>query len=92
MPFSKEQDFQNTFCSNTDFSLDNWYSTMQLAIGSQLSRLNAAKLLEELGVAQFLLREPCERSSTKYSPSVSGWKTGQGDTCLRFHLMVIKST
>lgn len=49
---------------------------MQLAIGSQLSKLNAAKLLEELGVAQFLKREPCERSSSMYSPSKDGLKTG----------------
>lgn len=49
---------------------------MQLAVNSQLSKLNAAKLLEELGVAQFLNRDPCERSSTVYSPSVDGWKKG----------------
>lgn len=60
----------------SDFSLDNWYNTMQLAVNSQLSKLNAAKLLEELGVAQFLNRDPCERSSTVYSPSVDGWKKG----------------
>lgn len=60
----------------SDFSLDNWYNTMQLALNSQLSKLDAAKLLEELGVAQFLNREPCERSSTVYSPSVDGWKKG----------------
>lgn len=79
-PLKIELNDEGQYFSNclvlSDFSLDNWYNTMQLALNSQLSKLDAAKLLEELGVAQFLNREPCERSSTVYSPSVDGWKKG----------------
>lgn len=74
----------------SDFSLDNWYNTMQLALNSQLSKLNAAKLLEELGVAQFLNREPCERSSTVYSPSVDGWKKGLYHPHIRLDIQLKK--
>ncbi|XP_062616058.1 uncharacterized protein LOC134277763, partial [Saccostrea cucullata] len=57
-----------------DFSLTNWYSGIGADIGSQLSTLDAAKLLEELGIAKYMKGVPCQRSGPVYSPAVNGWK------------------
>eukprot|EP00105_Crassostrea_gigas_P044414 XP_019928562.1 PREDICTED: uncharacterized protein LOC105342368 [Crassostrea gigas] len=57
-----------------DFSLTNWYNSVGAAIGSQLSKLNAAKLLEQLGIAKYKQEVPCQRFGPVYSPSDIGWK------------------
>ncbi|XP_062593831.1 uncharacterized protein LOC134255325, partial [Saccostrea cucullata] len=58
-----------------DFSLKNWYNDIGASIGSQLSNLNAAKLLEELGIAKYTQEIPCQRAGPAYSPYVNGWKS-----------------
>ncbi|XP_062579219.1 uncharacterized protein LOC134241150, partial [Saccostrea cucullata] len=58
-----------------DFSLKNWYNNIGASIGSQLSNLNAAKLLEELGIAKYTQEIPCQRAGPAYSPHVNGWKS-----------------
>lgn len=64
------------YLCHADFSLSNWYNKIGATIGSQLSILNTAKLLEELGIAKYMQEVPCQRSGSVYSPSVNGWKKG----------------
>lgn len=67
----------HTIFFQTDFSLTNWYNSVGAAIGSQLSKLNAAKLLEQLGIAKYMQDVPCQRFGPVYSPSDNGWKKGE---------------
>ena len=36
----------------------------------------ADKLIEEMGIGHLLEDNPCQRSSSVYSPAVDGWKNG----------------
>lgn len=67
----------HTIIFHIDFSLTNWYNNVGSALGSQLSKLNAAKLLEQLGIAKYMQEVPCQRFGPVYSPSDNGWKKGQ---------------
>lgn len=67
----------HTIIFHIDFSLTNWYNSVGSALGSQLSKLNAAKLLEQLGIAKYMQEVPCQRFGPVYSPSDNGWKKGQ---------------
>lgn len=60
-----------------DFSLKKWYNSIGASFGSQLSTLNSAKLLDELGIAKYMQENPCQRSGSVYSPSINGWKKGK---------------
>ena len=79
----------NIITFTQDFSLTKWYSSIGAPIGTQLSALNAAKLLEKLGIAKYMQDVPCQRSSSLYSPAVNGWK--KGDLYL-IHLNLIDKT
>lgn len=79
----------NIITFTQDFSLTKWYSSIGAPIGTQLSALNAAKLLEKLGIAKYMQDVPCQRSSSLYSPAVNGWK--KGDLYL-IHLKLIDKT
>uniref|UniRef100_K1PXP9 Uncharacterized protein n=1 Tax=Magallana gigas TaxID=29159 RepID=K1PXP9_MAGGI len=58
-----------------DFSLKNWYKDIGANINSTLSKLSAAKLLEELGISKYTQDPQCQRSGPVYSPHVNGWKS-----------------
>ncbi|XP_021353372.1 uncharacterized protein LOC110450253 [Mizuhopecten yessoensis] len=57
-----------------DFALSNWLTDNGMIVGQSLSRYYAAKLMEYLGVAKYMLTTPCQRSSSYYSPSQNQWK------------------
>ncbi|XP_063420822.1 uncharacterized protein LOC134706043 [Mytilus trossulus] len=64
---------------NTDFdvegfSLQNWLEKASIPPGQQLSKLVVYKLFEELGIGRLVNGESCQRSSSKYSPALDGWK------------------
>lgn len=59
-----------------DFSIQSYIDNLSLPSKDQLTKLMADKLMEELGISGLLQDKPCQRSSSKYSPSVSGWKNG----------------
>jgi hypothetical protein len=66
----------HVFPYDADFSLTNWYDSIGATLGSQLSLLNTAKLLEDLGIAKYMQEVPCQRAGPVYSPSIQGWKKG----------------
>ena len=79
-------------CLFTDFSLKTWYQDIGASIGSELSRLSAAKLLEELGISKYLQNPPCQRAGPVYSPHVNGWKSGRlYSDVVRMVLLLISS-
>lgn len=78
-----------TIIFQSDFSLTNWYNSVGAAIGSQLSKLNAAKLLEQLGIAKYKQEVPCQRSGPNYSPSDNGWKKGEKILFLHFVELIL---
>ncbi|KAK3101652.1 hypothetical protein FSP39_005219 [Pinctada imbricata] len=60
---------------DTDFSLETWYTEKGLTPGDQLSPLMTSMLLDDLEIADFLETDTCQRSGSKYSPAVNGWKS-----------------
>lgn len=56
--------------------MKNWYKEIGASINSTLSKLSAAKLLEELGISKYTQDQQCQRSGPVYSPHVNGWKSG----------------
>ncbi|KAK3102203.1 hypothetical protein FSP39_009587 [Pinctada imbricata] len=57
------------------FSLEAWYTEKGLTPGDQLSPLMTSMLLDDLEIAEFLETDMCQRSGSKYSPAVNGWKS-----------------
>jgi len=41
-----------------------------------MTRIMADKLIEEMGIGHLLEDNPCQRSSSVYSPTIDGWKNG----------------
>lgn len=58
------------------FSLSNWLKEDSIPSGQQLSKLVIYKLFEELGIGRLVKGQSCQRSSSKYSPALEGWKKG----------------
>ncbi|KAJ8320500.1 LOW QUALITY PROTEIN: hypothetical protein KUTeg_002087 [Tegillarca granosa] len=56
-----------------DFSLSNFLTQNGLKAGEQLTKYWASQLLETLGISEFRLDSPCQRSASPYSPSDKGW-------------------
>ena len=54
--------------------MTKWYSDQGLTYPQVLSQLESSKLLQELGIGDFMSDDQCQRSSTHYSPSMEGWK------------------
>lgn len=73
---SKVKFWSVTHFLKLDFSLKNWYKDIGANINSTLSKLSAAKLLEELGISKYTQDPQCQRSGPVYSPHVNGWKSG----------------
>jgi hypothetical protein len=47
-----------------------------LSIGQQLSSTVISQVLERLGVTEYLENPQCDRHSSIYTPTKSGWKNG----------------
>ena len=60
----------------SDFSLQSYLSKLSLPNKNDLTKMMAAKLLEELGLGHLFQDTQCQRSSSIYSPSNNGWKNG----------------
>jgi hypothetical protein len=63
-------------CFFSDFSLQSHLDKLSLPNKNDLTKMMAAKLLEELGLGHLLQDTQCQRSSSIYSPSIKGWKNG----------------
>ncbi|KAK3589057.1 hypothetical protein CHS0354_008707 [Potamilus streckersoni] len=59
--------------SINDFSLTEWIKTKGVEAGKALTSSLIASLLNELGMEDLLLKQPCERTKAPYSPSNKGW-------------------
>ncbi|XP_052083602.1 uncharacterized protein LOC127720902 [Mytilus californianus] len=64
----------NTGFDIEGFSLENWLEKVSIPSGQQLSKLVIATLFEQLGIGRLLNEESCQRSGSKYSPVLNGWK------------------
>lgn len=84
------EQFCYPFFLNLDFSLKNWYKDIGASINSTLSKLSAAKLLEELGISKYTQDPQCQRSGPVYSPHVNGWKSG--NLSFTLYLIVVLSS
>lgn len=60
-----------------DFTLTEFLSEKELDFdGLQLSAIATSVLLQELGVAPFLLKSQCDPTDTPYYPRKMGWSKG----------------
>jgi hypothetical protein len=59
-----------------DFSLTSWKVEKNIDALTELSGLRVRQLLDDLGVAAYLLSESCHTNSTSYSLTVGGWNDG----------------
>ncbi|KAL5015119.1 hypothetical protein ScPMuIL_009389 [Solemya velum] len=57
----------------TDFSLTRWLQTNELDVGASLDDYYSSKLLGLLGLGDYLLDTPCQRTASPYSPAVDNW-------------------
>jgi hypothetical protein len=56
--------------------LEQWLAKKGLEVGQKLTDLAVDKLLEELGVASYLLDNPCQRDVHPYMNAAHGWANG----------------
>ncbi|KAK3612535.1 hypothetical protein CHS0354_024512 [Potamilus streckersoni] len=66
-------EWQSDF-SMKGFSLTHWLSDNHLPSTLTISEPDAHMLLRELGLSDYLLDLPCNRSSHTYIPAMNGWK------------------
>ena len=60
----------------SDFSLTQFLEEQGAALSDQLSSAVTQTLLSRLGLPEFLLANPCDRTQ---QPFTNGWKNGQSD-------------
>jgi hypothetical protein len=61
---------------NLDFSFDQWLRDNSVPAVQPLPGYAVTKLLHELGIAEYLLEDPCDSTSSPYIPSVQNWSIG----------------
>ncbi|KAL5014713.1 hypothetical protein ScPMuIL_008983 [Solemya velum] len=80
IPILKQTKLPKIFCDSAGFKIENfnlqdWVKEKGLEVGDQLVGATVDILLEELGIAVYMLETPCDRTSATYSPQTStGWK------------------
>ena len=67
---------KNINISLTDFSLQSYLNQLSVPSKEDMTKIMADKLIEEMGIGHLLEDNPCQRSSSMYSPAVGGWKNG----------------
>jgi hypothetical protein len=60
-----------------DFSISQWMKEKGLTAGKAMAGYVVSELLETLGIGEYLLESPCDRSAVPYNPATNGWKTGE---------------
>ncbi|KAL3873866.1 hypothetical protein ACJMK2_036950, partial [Sinanodonta woodiana] len=65
--------FDSGFFQN-NFSLSDWQSSMGVPPNSQLSLILSYQLLEDLGIAAYMMDTNCQTNSLQYTPATYGWK------------------
>jgi hypothetical protein len=79
---------KNVNISLTDFSLQSYLSQLSLPSKEDMTKIMADKLIEEMGIGHLLEDNPCQRSSSVYSPADDGWKNGK--IILQKYLIILK--
>ncbi|CAC5422115.1 unnamed protein product [Mytilus coruscus] len=65
----------NTGFRTNEFSLNKWLQDSKIPTTDVLTKPMASQLIETLGIGNLIDSSSCERSHSKYSPSVNGWKS-----------------
>ena len=65
---------QLIICLPKGFSLEEWLNTNSIAAGEALVDVTVNKLLEDLGVADYMNDQSCSRTDDVYEHS--GWTSG----------------
>ena len=62
----------------SDWSLTNWFTENDYTNGTDLSPDAIAQLMEALGLTEYMLDTPCDRSDSTsvYSLAYLGWSSG----------------
>jgi hypothetical protein len=67
----------NIFICVVGFSLKSWMTERHFVPGSKLPEYAILQLVKDLGVAGYLKKTPCDKTSSLYTPAVHRWKQGQ---------------